>query len=633
MKPNPLSTDDTPDNAKQLVTEAESLFSDGNVSASEDLCHQALKKDKLNADAIGLLALVSYQAGNVAQAKRLLSQAIQITPGNAVHHYRLANIHQDQRNLDEAIACYSEALSQSPNFLAALVNLGNSFLQNRDYKQAINVSLKALDLAPKCIEAISNLGQSYLKSGHLSYAHNTLLNIVQHNPNSAEFRNNYGVVQQLIGDVDGAIKTFKVALNLDPNCRLAERNLKIAVLNSPKWTVKELFNLQKSFCRPYPKIQNSNKIFAEHDFSIGRKLRVGYLTSDFCEHPVGYNLLPLIKHHNQEAVEIYLYSNVESQDFVTNQFIETSDQWRGIRDLNDKQVANIIKIDQIDIMVYLAGRFNGNRPEIAIYRPAPVQISFHDCATTGIEAIDYWLTDPDLHPIETEELFVEKLYRLPQFYQFTVPSNTPHTAPPPVLHNQQVTFGSFNKPEKLNRVVIELWARLLSSIPGSRLLLKYQNFFSDDAMKTLWKEKFKEHGLSIDRISLLSRDDQQADHLALYSQIDICLDPFPFNGATATFEALLMGVPVVALEGKHFVDRVSTTLLKQANLSQFVAKTTDDYLSIARTLALNTKELVNFRPKIREKLLGSNLCNAPRYARQIEKAYQCMWRNRCEKTV
>ena len=111
-------------------------------------------------------------------------------------------------------------------------------------------------------------------------------------------------------------------------------------------------------------------------------------------------------------------------------------------------------------MVYLAGRFNGNRPEIAIYRPAPVQISFHDCATTGIEAIDYWLTDPDLHPIETEELFVEKLYRLPQFYQFTVPSNTPHTAPPPVLHNQQVTFGSINKPEKLNREVIELWARL-----------------------------------------------------------------------------------------------------------------------------------------------------------------------------
>ena len=490
-----------------------------------------------------------------------------------------------------------------------------------------------MDLAPKCIEAISNLGQSYLRSGRLSYAHNTLLKIVQHNPSSAEFRNNYGVVQQLIGDVDGAIKTFNVALNLDPNCRLAERNLKIAVLNSPKWTVKELFNLQKSFCRPHTKILNSNKIFAEHDFSIGRKLRVGYLTSDFCEHPVGYNLLPLIKHHNQEAVEIYLYSNVESQDFVTNQFIETADQWRGIRHLNDKQVANIIRIDQIDIMVYLAGRFNGNRPEIAIYRPAPVQISFHDCATTGIEAIDYWLTDSDLHPIETEELFVEKLYRLPQFYQFTVPSNTPHTAPPPVLHNQQVTFGSFNKPEKLNREVIELWARLLSSIPGSRLLLKYQNFFSDDAMKTLWKGKFKEHGLSIDRISLLSRDDQQADHLALYSQIDICLDPFPFNGATATFEALLMGVPVVALEGKHFVDRVSTTLLKQANLSQFVAKTTDDYLSISRTLALNTKELINFRAKIRENLIGSNLCNAPRYARQIEKAYQCMWRNRCEETV
>ena len=133
MKRNLLPTDDAPDSAKQLVTEAESLFSDGNLSASEDLCREALKKDKLNADAIGLLALVSYQAGNLGQAKRLLSQAIEITPRNAVHHYRLANIHQDQGNLDQAISCYREALRQSPNFLAALVNLGNSFLQNQDY--------------------------------------------------------------------------------------------------------------------------------------------------------------------------------------------------------------------------------------------------------------------------------------------------------------------------------------------------------------------------------------------------------------------------------------------------------------------------------------------------------------------
>ena len=163
-------------------------------------------------------------------------------------------------------------------------------MQIQNYKQAINVSLKALDLAPNCVEASSNLGQSYLKSGRLSYAHNTFLNIVQHNPNSAEFRNNYGVVQQLIGDVDGAIKTFKVALNLDPNCRLAKRNLLIAVLNSPYWTMKKLFNLQKSFYRPNTKILKSKQIFSGHDFSSARKLRVGYLTSDFCEHPVGYNL-------------------------------------------------------------------------------------------------------------------------------------------------------------------------------------------------------------------------------------------------------------------------------------------------------------------------------------------------------
>ena len=483
------------------------------------------------------------------------------------------------------------------------------------------------------MEALSNLGQAYMRLGQLDHANKIFAQSIKYFPNEIEFKNNYGVIQQMIGNVDNAIEVFKSILRSYPNCQPVEKNLKIAVLNSSNWRNYELFDLQKSIGEKYIKAPNSENLFHHHNFSGERKLRIGYLTSDFCDHPVGYNIFPLIKNHNSECFEIYLYSCVEEDDDLTNKFINLGHQWRDIKKVNDRQVSEIIKSDKIDIMVYLAGRFNKNRPEIATYRPAPLQICFHDCATTGLEAIDYWLTDNDLHPSETEEKFIEKLYRLPQFYQFTVPSHTPNVAPSPALQNNYVTFGCFNKPEKISLEVIKLWARLLKQTPSSKLIMKYRNFFSDDAMKQIWGNKFKSYGIDKKQLIFLASDDQQGDHLALYSQIDIALDPFPFNGATTTFEALLMGVPVIALEGQRFVERVSGTLLKQTNLSRFLAQNKSDYVKIALNMARKKDELVYLRKEIRDLLLNSGLVNGSIYARQVEKAYKFMWRQLCDEPI
>ena len=592
---------------------------------------EASKKAQSNADELGNLGVLAYKSGETEKAKRLLTLAITQNPKNAVHYFRLGSIHHDNRDFDEAILCYQMAVEHGPTFLAPLINLGNAYLENGDFEQAISVSNDAIQKIPTCKEAYNNLGQAYLRIGKLCKAREALFRTVELDPNNPALINNYGTIQQLTGDVDGAIKTFEAALKIDTNCRSAERNLKIAMLNSPYTENQQLFERQLLFGRRYRDVNAIEGLFSHHDFSKGKRLRVGYLTSDFYDHPVGNNLLPLLKHHNPATFDVYLYSCTESADQLTNEFINLASHWREVGDLRDNQISNIIKNDKIDIMVYLAGRFNTNRPEIAAHKPAPVQISFHDCGTTGIEAIDYWLTDKDLHPLETKEQFVEKLFRLQTFYQFTIPKHTPQVALSPLLHNNYLTFGCFNKPEKINQEVIQVWAKMLRSIRDSKLILKYRNFYADEAMRTIWTTKFEACDVNSGQLIFLASDDNRGDHLALYSQIDIALDPFPFNGATTTFESLLMGVPVIALEGQNFVDRVSTTLLKQSNLSRFIARTADDYINIAAKLSSDVRQLIEFRKNIRKKLLGSPLCDASTYALQVEKAYEKMWKERCDK--
>ena len=334
----------------------------------------------------------------------------------------------------------------------------------------------------------------------------------------------------------------------------------------------------------------------------------------------------MISEHDRSRFEIYLYSCSEKTDELTQSFRENSDIFRELSHKTIPAIADIIYSDQVDIIVYLAGRFNQNKSQIAAYRPAPVQISFHDCATSGIPEMDYWLTDNYLHPVNTEELSTEKLYRLKQFYQFSKPNFCPHIVNSPFEYNNYVTFGSFCKPEKINEEVLKVWAQLLQKINNSKLLLKYKNYY-DYELKKKWLKKFKKYGINPNRIILLAHNSTDPDHLAFYNQIDITLDPFPFNGATSTFESLLMGVPVISLNGETFVSRVSSTILKQCKQDEFVCDSYDDYILNAIRASQLTKNGRIKREKIRQMLLNSPLLNHKEYAKQVETAYLDIWKN------
>ena len=366
-----------------------------------------------------------------------------------------------------------------------------------------------------------------------------------------------------------------------------------------------------------------------NDPTPDRRLRVGYLSSDFRNHPVGLVLLPLLSSHDRVKFEVFCYADVPRPDAMTERFRSTVDHWHPIVGKPDSEVAGMVRADAIDVLVCLAGHFDSNRPLVCAHRAAPVQVSFHDGATSGLEEMDYWLTDDFLHPPDTKEMFTEELYRLPVFYQWLPIEEAPTIETLPAEKVGFVTFGSFNNPAKVNEEVISLWGEVLKSVPGSRLLLKYKNWYGQESLHNNVVEKFAACGVDQDRIIFATTPDTLAEHLGRYGEVDIALDPFPFNGATTTFQALWMGVPVITLAGETFISRAAGSILHHAGLGDLAVDTPEAYVACARDLAGDLERLRTLRANLRERMAASPLCNAANYARSVETAYRDMWRKWC----
>ena len=366
-----------------------------------------------------------------------------------------------------------------------------------------------------------------------------------------------------------------------------------------------------------------------NDPTPDRRLRVGYLSSDFRNHPVGLVLLPLLSSHDRAEFEVFCYADVPRPDAMTERFRSTVDHWHTIVGKSDSEVAGMVRADAIDVLVCLAGHFDSNRPLVCAHRAAPVQVSFHDGATSGLEEMDYWLTDDFLHPPDTKEMFTEDLYRLPVFYQWLPIEEAPPVETLPADQAGFVTFGSFNNPAKVNEEVIGLWAEVLKSVPGSRLVLKYMNWYEQASLRDRLIDQFATGGIGSERLVFVAILDTINEHLGHYGEVDIALDPFPFNGATTTFQALWMGVPVVSLAGETFISRATGSILHHAGLGDLTVDTPEAYVACARNLAGDFERLRTLRKTLRERMATSPICNAPAHTRSVETAYRDMWRKWC----
>jgi predicted O-linked N-acetylglucosamine transferase (SPINDLY family) len=318
-------------------------------------------------------------------------------------------------------------------------------------------------------------------------------------------------------------------------------------------------------------------------------------------------------------------------DATTARFESYASGWRNITGMSDEQTVELVRQDQIDILVDLAGHTSGSKLMVFACKPAPIQITYLGYPdTTGLSTMDYRLTDALADPPgTTEEYHTEKLLRLPEcFLSFAPPADAPDVAPLPALTMGHVTFGCFNVLGKINPQLVEWWSRILQGVPGSRMMLKTRGLADPGARQRLL-ELFQYGGVSPDRIELRNWTKTRQEHLESFGQIDIALDTYPYNGTTITCEALWMGVPVITLAGQTHVSRVGASILTNAKLSKLVAKTPDEYVGLAIQIAGKQFALAKTRAGLRGKLSASALTDGKRFAGQVEALYRQVWETWC----
>jgi predicted O-linked N-acetylglucosamine transferase (SPINDLY family) len=364
---------------------------------------------------------------------------------------------------------------------------------------------------------------------------------------------------------------------------------------------------------------------------LERKLKIGYVSPDFRSHAVASFIEPVLAHHDQERFEIFAYYNHGQNDMVTQRLRKYCHHWRNIAAMSDEEVAELIREDEIDFLIDLAGHTGHNRLLVFARKPAPIQVTWLGYPdTTGLSTMDYRITDGFADPVDmTEDFHTEQLIRLPEcFSVYHVPEEYPEVSRLPALENGYITFGSFNNFSKTTPEVIALWAKILRSVPDSRLMLKYSGL-SDSSMKRMVREAFARLDIHPSRVELLGKDPSHVTHLQRYYQLDIALDTFPYCGTTTTCEALWMGVPVITLAGSSHVSRVGSSLMSNLGYTEMIASSQQKYVAIAVGLAPDIDRLSAIREELRDRMADSPLMDSTRFTQHLENAYKEMWRTWC----
>jgi predicted O-linked N-acetylglucosamine transferase (SPINDLY family) len=428
--------------------------------------------------------------------------------------------------------------------------------------------------------------------------------------------------------IDEAIASHRRAVRLDPNFVNAHSCLVFALNCDPNCQAAEILAEHQAWSDRHARPLMSEIIPHANERSPDRRLRIGYVSADFRRHSVGHFFLPLLENHDRRKFEVFCYSNVQYPDDLTERMKRSCDAWRDIISLGDAEAANLIRSDGMDILVDLSGHTAGNRLRVFARKPAPVQVTYLGYAnTTGMPAIDYRLTDALADPPGvTDHLNVEKLWRVPGCaWCYLPPEDAPEIQP---RGSGPITFGCFSAFAKINSTLVEIWAQLLAQAPESRLLLKSAGAGETSSRQRVI-DQFIQHGISSDRIEMLSRIPDQHQHLEFYRRIDLALDTYPYHGTTTTCEALWMGVPVVSLAGQTHVSRVGVSLLSCVGLPELIAQTPQEFVSIAAQLATNPSRLTSLRNGLRSQMKSSPLVDGRRFAANIEAAYRQMWRTWC----
>ncbi len=602
----------------------------GDIEGAELVLSDILRDYPLEPNACNFMGLVRKRQGRFEEAQALHRKAITSIPEAGGFHHNLANTLGILGRVPEAIASYREAIRLEPGLADAYLNLGKLLWEMGQSQEAFALAESGLKAAPTDPELWSLKGQILSKccNGEASLeCHRRALSLA---PRNAYAWGTYGDSLLTLGEPRAAIQALQRCSELKPNDGGPQQQALLAHQYTGDLPPAELSRLHREWSRRF--LAQVPEPVWECDRAPERRLKIGYLSPDFRTHSVMMFLEAILEYHDRSKFCLHGYDvSALPSDAVTESVKMRMDSWRKAEWNTASELAELIRQDGIDILVDLGGHTGGGRLDAVALRPAPNRLFWLGYpGSTGVEAFTARLTDAVVDPPGEEPLSAEAPCRLSTgFHCFTPDPLAPDVAPLPALERGHVTFGSFNKLAKHTPELLKAWAQLLRRIPGSRLFMKAEGL-EDSYPRDRILEFFREEGVGPSRLDLLGRISSPEGHLGLYGRVDLALDTFPYNGVTTTCQALWMGVPVVTCEGPWAASRYGASLLRQAGLSEFIARDLDDYLRIATAWASDLDRLSNLRVGMRDQLRATPLLDGPRLTREVEGAYRSLWRTWCQ---
>ena len=599
--------------------------------------------------------------GRLEAALAAFERALEIEPDSARAHLNRGVVLQRQGRLGEARAAYECAVRRAPRYALGHCNLGSILQRQGELQAAFAAFERAVRLRPSLAQAQIGRGAILQSWGRIDEALAAYDKAVRAAPELAAAHLNRGAALERLGRSSEAVAAYSEAIRIEPGLAQAYGNRANALADQGRFAEAladygEALRLapdyaeaqgNRLYCLHYDPGQSDEAVLAthrawgvwqqrpagSHDNSRepDRTLRIGLVSADLGRHPVGYLVVPLLAAADRSKMEFVCYSGRVQDDDLTDRIRSLATGWRSTREVATEALARQVRADGIDILIDLAGHTAGNRLPLFALKPAPVQMSWIGYPyTTGLAAIDYLLMDDATVPPGAERGFVEQVIRLPETrFCYAPPEYAPACAPPPVLANSRITFGSFNNLAKVTPEVVGLWARVLAAVPDARLVLKWRTLADPDT-RAVYAGGFAQHGIDETRLELRTAS-PHARLLAEYADLDVALDPFPYSGGLTSLEALWQGVPVITLgSGTRPVTRQTLALLYALGQPNWIAADPDDYVRIGARLAGDPRLLAEQRRNQRARMAHSPLCDGPRFARRFEAALRAAWHAWCD---
>jgi protein O-GlcNAc transferase len=584
-------------------------------------------------EAIKGLGDVLLQAGKLEQAAVCFRKALSLAPGYAEVHNNLGNTLDKLHRVEESIASFQQAIALKPTLAPAHANLGRALLILSRFPEAAECCQRAVELEPDFLEAHLNLGNSYRKQGMLSKAAGCYRHLLSLAPDHAVAHNNLAGTYMEQDELALAYESFEKAIQARPAFPIAYSNFlyfcSFTRYISPAaeralaegWEINRLTEAQRATARERASASSGTFPICPLE---GRKLRLGIISPDLGEHPVSEFLEPFFNQLDRSRFHLTLFPTQFRAEARAARILKLGDNCIPLMDLTDDQAVAVIESEQIDVLVDGSGHTLWDRLGIFARRAAPVQISYLGYwSTTGLTEMDWVLVDPGFGP-SYDAHFTEGLWRLPRFgASYNGDRSLPESdwAPDP---EGTLWLGSFNRYSKIRKQTLALWARVLHALPQAKLLFEDGALHEEETHERILTV-LAGHGIEAGRVQFIPYIRGHERHMVLYDRLDIALDTVPFNSGTTAYDALWMGVPLVALEGDWLGGRMGSGILTAFGLPQWIAQDAEQYAAIVAALARDVEGRRALRQTQRARMAAGPLCDAKGMARVLEDAFVAMY--------